>query len=58
MLTLGKAELNLGRLDRETVKALWASLTVELLYLTNDDDERYSIQVYIFAFCKSAFVLH
>ena len=23
---------------------LWASLALELLYLTNDDDERYSIQ--------------
>ena len=26
------------------VVGLWASLALELLYLTNDDDERYSIQ--------------
>ena len=26
------------------VIGLWASLALELLYLTNDDDERYSIQ--------------
>ena len=25
-------------------RSLWASLNWELLYLTNDDDERYSIQ--------------
>ena len=24
---------------------MWASLALELLYLTNDDEERYSIQV-------------
>ncbi len=37
----------MGRLNRELVRSLWASLSLELLYLTNDDDERYSIQVNI-----------
>ncbi|XP_042893871.1 pecanex-like protein 4 isoform X2 [Penaeus japonicus] len=44
LLTLGKAEIAVGRLGAETVRGLWASLMMELLYLTNDDDERYSIQ--------------
>jgi hypothetical protein len=29
---------------REFVKGIWANLNHELLYLTNEDDERYSIQ--------------
>ncbi|MPC76043.1 Pecanex-like protein 4 [Portunus trituberculatus] len=45
LLTLGEAEVRVGQLGGETVRGLWASLVVELLYLTNDDDERYSIQV-------------
>ncbi|XP_068230069.1 pecanex-like protein 4 [Palaemon carinicauda] len=44
LLTLGDAEVSVGRLGCETVRGLWASLVAELLYLTNDDDERYSIQ--------------
>ncbi|XP_071534106.1 pecanex-like protein 4 [Panulirus ornatus] len=44
LLTLGEAEIAVGRLGSETVRGLWASLVAELLYLTNDDDERYSIQ--------------
>ncbi|XP_064120786.1 pecanex-like protein 4, partial [Macrobrachium nipponense] len=44
LLTLGDAEVSVGRLGGETVRGLWASLVAELLYLTNDDDERYSIQ--------------
>jgi hypothetical protein len=40
-------EVRVGRLNRELVRSLWASLSLELLYLTNDDDERYSIQVNI-----------
>jgi hypothetical protein len=38
-------QVRVGRLNRELVRSLWASLSLELLYLTNDDDERYSIQV-------------
>ena len=44
LLTLSECDVGLGRLNPEVVKGLWASLNLELLYLTNDDDERYSIQ--------------
>ncbi|CAL4089891.1 unnamed protein product, partial [Meganyctiphanes norvegica] len=46
LLTMGRAEVCVGRLAGETVRAIWASLATELLYLTNDDDERYSIQAH------------
>lgn len=45
LLSLGDAGVWVGRLGGEAVRGLWASLVAELLYLTNDDDERYSIQV-------------
>ena len=45
MLTLRSCSVNIGRLNSEVVRSMWASLSWELLYLTNDDDERYSIQV-------------
>ena len=35
-----------GRLNGECVRGQWASLVLELLYLTNDDEERYSIQAH------------
>ena len=35
-----------GRLNAETVRSEWADLELELLYMTNDDDERYSIQAH------------
>ncbi|KAJ4456405.1 putative SDR family oxidoreductase [Paratrimastix pyriformis] len=35
-----------GTLNPECVRGLWASLGLELLYFTNDDDERYSIQAH------------
>ena len=44
LLTLRICDVNVGRLNSEVVRSLWASLSWELLYLTNDDDERYSIQ--------------
>ena len=44
MLTLRECSVSIGRLNAEVVKGLWASLSLELLYFTNDDDERYSIQ--------------
>ncbi|KAK8769967.1 hypothetical protein V5799_013567 [Amblyomma americanum] len=43
-LTLGTQLLALGSLRAQVVQAVWASLSLELLYLANDDDERYSIQ--------------
>ena len=65
ILSLKNCDVNVGRLNKEVVKSLWASLSLgehitylatslheivmvfvmsELLYLTNDDEERYSIQ--------------
>ncbi|KAF2358761.1 hypothetical protein FHG87_010476 [Trinorchestia longiramus] len=38
-------ETGLGRLNSSVVTGVWGALSPELLYLTNDDDERYSIQV-------------
>ncbi|PIK43364.1 putative pecanex-like protein 4-like [Apostichopus japonicus] len=35
-----------GSLNQEMVRALWSSLSLELLYMTNDDEERYSIQAH------------
>ena len=46
-LSLRECEVGLGKLNKEVVRSLWASLACELLYLTNDDEERYSIQVSI-----------
>lgn len=45
---LSKQELGVytGTLNSEAVRAQWASLALELLYLTNDDEERYSIQAH------------
>lgn len=36
----------IGRLNSEAVKGQWANLSLELLYFTNDDEERYSIQAH------------
>mmetsp|Transcript_25043 Transcript_25043/g.57669 ORF Transcript_25043/g.57669 Transcript_25043/m.57669 type:complete len:1323 (-) Transcript_25043:31-3999(-) len=44
MLSLVPALFQVGKLNEEAVRGLWASLGLELLYFTNDDDERYSIQ--------------
>ena len=46
-LSLRECEVGLGSLNKEVVRSLWASLAFELLYLTNDDEERYSIQAEI-----------
>ncbi|KAJ3287204.1 hypothetical protein HK104_008716 [Borealophlyctis nickersoniae] len=39
-------EVWLGRINGEAVRGIWANVVMELLYLTNDDDERYSIQAH------------
>jgi len=44
ILSLRNCQVSVGRLQSEIVRGLWSSLSLELLYLTNDDDERYSIQ--------------
>nr|KAJ3422945.1 Pecanex-like protein 4 [Polyrhizophydium stewartii] len=38
--------VRLGIVNGEAVRGIWANLVFELLYLTNDDDERYSIQAH------------
>jgi hypothetical protein len=45
LASLRPQEASLGRLSKSAVTAVWSALSPELLYLTNDDDERYSIQV-------------
>jgi len=42
--TLMKSEMQVARLNGESVRGLWSALNMELLYFANDDDERYSIQ--------------
>uniref|UniRef100_A0A7S1CHY5 Pecanex C-terminal domain-containing protein n=1 Tax=Bicosoecida sp. CB-2014 TaxID=1486930 RepID=A0A7S1CHY5_9STRA len=46
LLTLESHKAWVGSLNREVAHGFWASLTMELLYFTNDDDERYSIQAH------------
>lgn len=36
----------IGSLNGEAVRGQWANLALELLYMTNDDEERYSIQAH------------
>lgn len=45
-LTLAKVPVFTGELNSESVRAIWSALSFELLYLTNDDEERYSIQAH------------
>lgn len=45
-LKAGQAVVSVGQINPEVVKGIWANLAFELLYLTNDDDERYSIQAH------------
>ena len=46
LLTTRRIGIRVGRLNAAAMVGQWASLTHELLYLTNDDDERYSIQAH------------
>lgn len=45
LATLQQVEAGVGQLAGQVVRGVWAALAPELLYFTNDDDERYSIQV-------------
>lgn len=38
--------VNLAIMNGESIKGIWANLLYELRYLTNDDEERYSIQAH------------
>ncbi|NXT80100.1 PCX4 protein, partial [Zapornia atra] len=44
VLTLQELLVQVGKLNDEAVRGQWANLSWELLYATNDDEERYSIQ--------------
>jgi hypothetical protein len=46
ILKLNTNQVQVGKLSTEVIKGIWASLNLELLYITNDDDERYSIQAH------------
>ncbi len=46
VLTLQEQVMHIGQLNPVGVASVWADLSLELLYLTNDDDERYSIQAH------------
>ncbi len=43
-LSLQKIKSPIVKLNSEVVKSIWSSTNLELLFMTNDDDERYSIQ--------------
>ncbi|NXX95095.1 PCX4 protein, partial [Centropus bengalensis] len=46
VLTLQESLVQVGKLNSEAVRGQWANLSWELLYATNDDEERYSIQAH------------
>ncbi|XP_041070900.1 pecanex-like protein 4 [Carcharodon carcharias] len=46
VLSLQEMLLQVGRLNAEAIRGQWANLSWELLYATNDDEERYSIQAH------------
>lgn len=45
-LTMKDMDVYICSMNRSTIEAIWSSLSLELFYLTNDDDERYSIQAH------------
>ncbi|XP_069772406.1 pecanex-like protein 4 [Narcine bancroftii] len=46
VLSLQEILLHVGQLNAEAIRGQWANLSWELLYATNDDEERYSIQAH------------
>lgn len=46
VLVLQEMSVHIGKLNAEAVRGQWANLSWELLYATNDDEERYSIQAH------------
>jgi len=46
VLTMTDLPVYVSALSAEAVRAQWANLSVEMLYMTNDDEERYSIQAH------------
>lgn len=43
-LSLQQIRSPIAELNNEVIKSIWSSTSLELLFMTNDDDERYSIQ--------------
>jgi hypothetical protein len=50
VLSLQDVVVNIGYLNSAALEGLWADLALELVYLTNDDEERYSIQAHTHLF--------
>ncbi|EDQ90959.1 uncharacterized protein MONBRDRAFT_36307 [Monosiga brevicollis MX1] len=46
LVTSGHVRVRAVRLNAEAVRGQWANMALELLFLTNDDEERYSIQAH------------
>ena len=46
LLTRKLCPFKIARISSEAVMGIWANLVLEMLYITNDDDERYSIQAH------------
>lgn len=46
VLSLQDELVHIGGLNRAALEGMWADLALELVYLTNDDEERYSIQAH------------
>ena len=44
LLVVRPVEAHISRISNTSVQAIWSNLMMEMLYLTNDDEERYSIQ--------------
>eukprot|EP00727_Mastigamoeba_balamuthi_P009820 m51a1_g5460 hypothetical protein (1206) ;mRNA; r:238583-246546 len=45
-MNLRDHDILVGTLNPEVARGLWAGMALEMLYMTNDDDERYSIQAH------------
>lgn len=48
VLSLQDELLHIGALNQTALEGLWADLALELFYMTNDDEERYSIQAHTY----------
>ena len=46
VLSLQDEVVHIGTLNPAALQSIWTDLAIELFYLTNDDEERYSIQAH------------
>lgn len=44
ILTKQSVSMHLGRVNAAAVRGIWSNFSLEMIYATNDDEERYSIQ--------------